>query len=292
MKRFLPTGGRRAWWLVIGLWAVLGVVIIGIVVLLVYLFAAPRGSTLPNSVTRNIRAIYREGRALGNQPDVFAKVGDSITVTEQFLTPIGNDEYDLGSYGSLQSVIDHYGGGQVPSGNPFNRRSLAAGVGWSAPAVLNPDFANKAVCQPDESPLVCEYRIAKPSVALIMLGTNDATFLTRVEYTEAIQQVIDASAAMGVIPVISTIPDQPERQEVVNVFNLALRELAQQNHIPLWDYHAALDDLPQGGISADGLHPVIRDNPAHFTPDNLQYGYPIRNLTALQMLAAVQGAVR
>ncbi len=282
----LPSRWR---WYVIGLWAALGVILIGIVILLVSLFIGPRGGTaFSSSVTNNIRAIYRDGQRMGNQRDVFSKVGDSITATQQFLTPIGNGDYDLASYRSLQNTIDYYSGGQVPSGNPFNRRSLAAGVGWSAMAVLDPDLANKNVCGQDESPLVCEYRVAKPSVALIMLGTNDATFLGRVEYTESMQQVIETTIDMGVIPVLSTIPDQPGNQEKVNAFNAALVELAQEYRLPLWDYHDALDELPQQGISADGIHPEIRDNPAHFTPDNLRYGYPVRNLTALQMLAAVQ----
>jgi len=32
-------------------------------------------------------------------------------------------------------------------------------------AVLAPEWANPAACQPGESPLLCEFRLRKPSVA-------------------------------------------------------------------------------------------------------------------------------
>ena len=65
--------------------------------------------------------------------------------------------------------------------------------------------------------------------------------------------------------------------------------MAQQYSIPLWDYWAALQPVPNQGIGPDGIHPSVpADNQtANFTGDHLNYGYTVRNLTALQVLNAV-----
>jgi hypothetical protein len=69
--------------------------------------------------------------------------------------------------------------------------------------------------------------------------------------------------------------------------------MARQFEIPLWDYWHALQTLPNQGISADGIHPSAPPDgfTGRFTPANLQYGYTIRNLTALQALNTVWRSV-
>jgi hypothetical protein len=280
------------------LWGVLVLVIIGVVLLLVALFGLPgRGTTAFSSgVTRHIRAIHQRGQAMGNRPDVFSKVGDSITASSSYLKPIGDGNYDLDGFGYLQSTIDHYSATKARTGNSFNNLSLAAKPGWSAQGVLLPDYANPDVCQPGEIPLVCEYRTTKPGVALIMLGSNDVAYRPVDDYIADMQQIIDISVEMGVIPVISTIPYRADFAEKVAAYNAALRELAEQNRVPLWDYAGALQDVPARGLSVDGLHPSAppwdqQNGAAQFTDESLQYGFTVRNLTALQMLHAVRGAV-
>jgi hypothetical protein len=49
--------------------------------------------------------------------------------------------------------------------------------------------------------------------------------------------------------------------------------------------------LPNNGLSDDGIHPSWPpgeySDAARFTGNNLQYGYTVRNFTALQALDAV-----
>jgi hypothetical protein len=280
-------------WLIVA--AVL--VIVGVIALLVFLFAVPRGVTpFSQGVTRNAQRIYRDGINRGNRPDVFSKVGDSITVSRNFLSPFGDASYDLGAYDDLQPVIDRYVTAEAREGNPFTNESLAAGVGWTTIAVLSSDYADEWLCEQGESPLRCEYRVNKPSVALIMLGTNDVGFLSVDEYRANMQQIIDISAAMGVVPVISTIPVRVGYSDKVDAYNAAIYDLAETNRVPLWDYRAALETLPNRGLSVDDLHPSAPpawyDGAAQFTPENLQYGMTVRNLTALQTLADVNAALQ
>jgi len=99
---------------------------------------------------------------------------------------------------------------------------------------------------------------------------------------------LDKSMELGVIPVLSTIPAQPLKMDRVSAFNTILRDLAAKNNLPLIDFAAALTDLPNSGLAWDNLHPSWppgdEDQVAYFTPDNLRYGYTVRNLLTLQML--------
>jgi hypothetical protein len=75
----------------------------------------------------------------------------------------------------------------------------------------------------------------------------------------------------------------------VEIINGIIVRLAREYDVPLWDYWSALQALPNDGLSGDGVHPSYPSiaGAANFTPDNLQYGYTVRNLLALQALDAV-----
>jgi hypothetical protein len=45
---------------------------------------------------------------MGMRPDVFAKIGDSITESASFLSDIGQGWYVLGRYGALEPTIAHF----------------------------------------------------------------------------------------------------------------------------------------------------------------------------------------
>ena len=241
-----------------------------------------------SGVTLHSREIFIKGQSLGNRANVFSKVGDSITVSPNFLTPIGLGQYDLGAYGSLAGVVAYFSQANARTANSFANESLAAGGGWSSYELLLPERANKAVCVND-APLVCEYRVVKPALALIMVGTNDSGSGSPDQFAGNLRQIVQTSIDMGVIPVLSTIPpkriddDQTAR---VNAFNKVIRAIAQQYDVPLWDYWALMENASNEGMSKDGLHPSFPPDgsAARFTTDNLQYGYTIRNLSALQTL--------
>lgn len=241
-----------------------------------------------DTVLSKLKTIAMIGDARANNRLVFARVGDSITVSDRFLNAIGNGTYQLGDHAYLQPVISAYLQTPVRDGNSFNNPSVAAKVGWAAFSVLSPRAADPYECQAGESPLACEYRIIQPSIAFIMFGTNDAGYRTDDEYRHDMQTIVDLSMQMGVIPVLSTIPPLPRRMDRVAAFNTILRDIATANDLPLVDYNAALMALPDYGLAWDNIHPSWPpgedDQVAYFTSDNLRYGYTIRNLITLQML--------
>lgn len=251
---------------------------------------------LTGAVVKRLRETFVRGVEMGNRVDVFAKVGDSITVSMHYLQSIGSGLYNLGDFQHLQSVIDLFGSAAMSDGtNPFTRVSLAAGVGWTAPAVLDPKFADPNVCQPDESPLKCEYRLTRPMMALIMLGTNDVPRFDASIYEGNLQEIVDTSLKMGVIPIISTIPEQPGQETRIAEYNQVVRDTAERFAVPYWDFHYAMDSLPEHGLDLDGIHPSIPPRgykgSGDFRPENLYYGYVVRNLGALQMLEMVRQAL-
>jgi lysophospholipase L1-like esterase len=111
------------------------------------------------------------------------------------------------------------------------------------------------------------------------------------------RQVLETSLENGVIPVLSTLPEfqRPGGAARVAELNGIITRLAREYDVPLWDYHAALEPLPNHGLSSDGVHPsfLTPSASADFTPQNLQYGQTVRNLTALQALDLVwRAAIR
>ena len=128
--------------------------------------------------------------------------------------------------------------------------------------------------------------------AIVMYGTNDLERYDAGTYHGYMSQIIDVIENHATVPILSTIPartDDGAHAARVQSFNDAVRSLAQARHLPLIDYHYALSSLPNQGVSWDGIHPSIYQVDACvFTHEALQYGYNVRNLTALQMLARLQ----
>ncbi|MCC7208689.1 MAG: hypothetical protein IT323_15385, partial [Anaerolineae bacterium] len=218
----------------------------------------PGALQVMSDVSGTAREIFQRGKALGNRANVFSRVGDSITASPYFLTPIGQAQFDLGAFRiELEPVVGHYLGENARAGNSFLNPSLAAGNGWGADRPLQPGYAYTQICG-NEAPLVCEYKRVRPAVALIMIGTNDSGGVAPEVYTANLRRIVEISIEMGVIPVLSTIP--PKLTDAWNAarvteWNNIIRSMARQFEIPLWDYWHALQTLPNQGISSDGIHP-------------------------------------
>ncbi len=246
-------------------------------------------------ISATARQIYLRGQALGNNPTVFSKVGDSITASDLFLTQVnrGSSLYD---YAYLQPVIDYFSQTTLGVYTSFSYPSLAARTAWQSADLLNPARAAAGFCQAEEQPLACEYRTSRPSIALIMIGTNDLAQIDGRVYRANLESIVQISIQMGVIPVLSTLPDRLNHPSSGRVweFNEIIADVALTYDIPLWNYWLSMQRLPNWGVSIDDIHPSYADDlaTAIFSPDRLNYGYTMRNLTALMVLDAVwRGAI-
>lgn len=232
------------------------------------------------TISNTARQIYVRGLALGNRPNAFAKVGDCGVETRFFLTDFDGDpaHYDLGPYEDLRTTIEYFAGS-------FDRDSVAAKNGANTAGLFVPLWADREICGPDEGPLECEYRLWKPSIALIMVGTNDAGRPERFE--ESLRAVVDATIERGIVPVLATKADNLEGGHVINA---AIARVAKDYDIPLWNFWAAVQPLPRHGLQPDGAHLTFLPN-RFGDPNAMQTAWPVRNLTALQVLDALRQAL-
>jgi hypothetical protein len=242
---------------------------------------APPNAPQVASAGGGARAIYLRGQGAGNQRGVFTTVGDSLTDSATFLRPLSNG-YQLGDYGYLLPVIQFYAGS-------FSQGSLAAVAGWGTVSALTPGLVPG--CGGEATPVTCEMQTRRPAVALIMIGTNDAPAYDAATYEGRLRQIIDQTIAANVVPILSTLPPRGDVNDTVIAYNGVIRSLAGQYGVPLTDLYAALVNLPNRGLNADGIHlsepPGGAPASVTFTADNLQYGATMRNLTALQILDTV-----
>jgi hypothetical protein len=228
-----------------------------------------------------IGRIYARGLELGNNPNVFSKIGDCGSTPAWFLGDFdrGPQYYRLGEYTDLQPVIDQFKGS-------FSRTSLAAKSGFNASSIFASLWSDRTQCEANETPLGCEYRVNRPALALIMLGTNDVYHQDVFE--PQMRKIIEYSIENGVIPVLSTKADNLEGDGSINA---AIAALANEYGLPLWNYWLAVQDLPDQGLQPDSAH--ITWGPTRFDdPAAMQKGWPVRNLTALQVLDAVWKEMR
>lgn len=242
--------------------------------------------TLPvvPEVTDTAREIYARGLAMGRNPRHFSKVGDCQTNTDFYLVDFDHEGwYSLGEeYAYLQETIDYYQGS-------FSRTSLAMRDGYNVAAILTPLRADPKMCEKGENPIQCEFRLHNPSVALISLETN---FNNRPadDYGKYMRQIVEYAIEQGVVPILATKGDNLEGDHSINA---EIAEIAMEYDIPLWNFWAALQPLPNQGHSIefnDGFHLSFARN-FFDQPKNMLNGWPWRNLTALQALDAVRRGV-
>ncbi len=233
------------------------------------------------TISDTVLKIYKLGQKNHNDPHAFSKVGDCETSSAFFLTDfdLGQKAYNLGPYQDLQPTIDYFAGS-------FGRISLAADPGYTASSVLSLILSDPNQCRPDEIPLACEYRLHRPSFVLVMFGTNDFVN-SRSAFERYMRMIIEYSIRDGVVPVLATKADNREGDMSINALIAAL---AHEYDLPLWNFWAAVQSLPDYGLKEDGIH--LTYSPNHFEePGAMNYAFPRRNLTALQVLEALRKAV-
>jgi hypothetical protein len=244
--------------------------------------AADEWKNLPivPTISDTARAIYQRGLEMGNNPQAFSKVGDCQTSTDFFLVDFDHpDQYRLGDeYAELQSTIDYYQGS-------FSRQSLAVKDGFNVAAVVSPLRADPKQCNAGETPLACEIRLNRPSVALISMETNFKQ-RTADEYGKYMRQIVEYTISQGVVPILGTKADNIEGN---NSINTEIAIIANEYDIPMWNFWAASQPLPNHGFDTglqDGFHLSFSRN-FFDEPKNMLSAWPWRNLTALQVLDAV-----
>ena len=227
-------------------------------------------------ISDHTRAIYQHGLELGNNPQAFSKIGDCGSTPAWFLGDFdrGTKYYRLGEFQYLQPVIEAFNGS-------YSRTSLAAKSGFNASSVFATLWSDRSVCDANETPIACEYRLNRPILAFITLGSNDV--FHQESFEPQMRQIIEFSIEQGIIPVLATKADNAEKDGSINA---TIARLAREYNLPLWNYWRAVEPLPDHGLQEDGVH--LTWGPNRFDdPQVMTTAWTVRNLTALQTLDAV-----
>lgn len=188
-------------------------------------------------VNANIKGIYQRGQELGNNPQAFSIFGDCQSQPEFFLGLYETDATLLQSLSpELQEMVTWFGGS-------FNRKSPTIKDGTTAGGLLAPFWHNGTFgCGITESPVDCELRLHNPSFVFINVGTHWV-----VRNQEYLRTIITELIGRGIVPILVTKADEREQGEKTNS-DLAI--LAEEFNIPLWNFYAAVSDLPDLGLYA------------------------------------------
>jgi|GEM_PF-338844 len=191
------------------------------------------------TVSARALEIYRKGIANGTDPHSFSTIGDCQSEPNVFLGIYDTNRYILGKDDQfLKETVDFYQ-------KVFGRQSLAVRDGLSAPSALSPKWANADQCEANENPVQCDLRVHKPAVMFINLGTNWRADASTEAYEKYLRQIVDLLITNGTLPVLSTKADNVEGG---NRINEATARVAHDYDVPLWNFWATAQYLPNHGL--------------------------------------------
>ncbi|MDX2088444.1 MAG: SGNH/GDSL hydrolase family protein [Kofleriaceae bacterium] len=238
-------------------------------------------SPLTADLVANLRAVHATS---AGSDAVFAKIGDSHTVSTSYLACFAGTNVDLDSR-DLASTVAHFKAGDAAGTTPYQRVSLAATVGWSAGAVLTGSPTR----------LQQEVDAVDPAFATVMFGSNDIGGNRIDLYGQNMATIVDTLLAQGIIPIMSTIPprdDSATADRMVPRYNAVVRAIAQTRGIPLVDLHRELVPLPAHGLASDGIHLQTGGGGAcNLDAAGLMFGNNVRNLHVLATLDRLRRTV-
>lgn len=219
------------------------------------------------------RDLYQQGLAQGRDPHAFSIIGDCQSLPETFLGIYDLDPALVGGLPEeLRLTVENFA-------NSFDRQSPTIKGGTTAGAALWSEWhENKFTCQSNETPLDCELRLHNPSIVIINLGTHYET--RNITY---LRKILDKLTNLGIVPILATKADNRELDDRLNM-EMAL--LANEYQVPLWNFYAAVSDLPNNGVG-------VKEGEEHLGEIYLsEEGLERHRYTALQALTAVWMAVK
>jgi hypothetical protein len=227
---------------------------------------------IPENIDPSLQKVYEKGLELGNDSHAFSIFGDCQERPADFFGVFETDPTVVESLSpELREVVENFQGS-------FNRESSTAQDGTTPGSLLWTQWHRGDYgCTFAETPVQCELRIHHPSFVIIQIGTH---FESR--NTEYLRRVILQLLDAGVVPILATKADNREKDERIN---RDMSMLAAEYDLPLWNFWAALSDLPDRGLyvmkGREGQGPVYLNEEASLR----------HRMTGLEALNAVWRAV-
>lgn len=229
-------------------------------------------SVIPSFIDPSLQKIYERGQSLGNDPHAFSIFGDCQTRPDEFFGVFETDPTSLQSLSpELRETVAYFTGS-------FNREASTSQDGTTPGSLLWVQWhRGEYGCTFAETPVQCELRTHRPSFVIIQVGTH---FESR--NTEYLRKIITQLLDAGVVPILATKADNREFDHRINR-DMAL--LASEYDLPLWNFWAAVSDLPNRGLYTRSDRPLQGN--IYLTDEAAL----IHRMTGLEALDAVWRAV-
>ncbi len=227
---------------------------------------------VPEAIDPSLQRVYQRGLRLGNDPGAFSIFGDCQTRPGEFFGVFETDPTVVQELSpELQDLVAHFEGS-------FNRESSTTQDGTTPGSLLWTQWhRGEYGCTFAETPVECELRVHRPSFVIIQVGTH---FESR--NTEYLRRIILQLMDEGVVPILATKADNREKDERIN---RDMSMLAAEYDLPLWNFWAAVSDLPNRGLYTRDDRPLQGD--IYLTEE----AAVIHRMTGLEALYAVWRAV-
>jgi hypothetical protein len=174
----------------------------------------------------------------------FTRIGDCQSVPAVFLGIYDSNRYWFGeNWKYLQRTVDQFSGA-------WERENVTARDGFSVLSMFSALYADPKVCNANETPLECEYRLYKPAFAFISLGTNWQPGASA-RFEEYLRKIVDFTIEHGIVPILMTKADNVEGDELLN---LAIAQVAHDYDVPMLNSWMAVYYLPNHGLDNTGIY--------------------------------------
>jgi lysophospholipase L1-like esterase len=246
------------------------------------------------------KAMKKVAERFKGRTGVVLHVGDSIT----YANPYGQwarGEKDRTAEDRAVLAWMHAGAGNDSDGWWLAATDLPGGRSYTACGGIRADemLAGGKSKMPPLAELLDTY---KPQMAVLMLGTNDASASRPAAAFKAdMEKAVDLMLERGVICILSTIPPHVGKPDLASSYNKVLRELAKARELPLIDYEQEVlkrrpNDWNGTLLQKDDVHPTssIGDVTASSAPtaENLRScGYLLRGWLSVRKIAEVKRTV-
>jgi hypothetical protein len=214
--------------------------------------------------------IYLRGLEDSVDSDAFSIVGDCLSIPERLFRKVSWGDFELPEgFEDHRATVDQFT-------SMWNRQPVTVDGGFVPASMFSSYFSDPERCGAYETPLDCEFRINNPSILFISIGTDQEEG-TEDDFEFYMREIIEYSIERDVLPIITTKADPTDENFTLNYI---MAQLAIEYDIPLWNFWAAVQHLPN-----TALNPVTG---IHLTAE----GNEIRRLTALQVLHAILTAAQ
>jgi hypothetical protein len=224
-------------------------------------------------ISANAVEIYQLGVTNGNDPHAFSILGDCLSEPAILFERFADASYlENPEYKTYRKTLRYFSGS-------WDRYFITVANGMTVASAFSPAWAGNPLCQSGESPLDCEFRLHNPSILVISLGTNwggrDPD-----EYENYLRKIVIYALDRNVLPVIATKGDPAGPN---NPLNERMVKVAYEFDIPLWNFWAAIQEMPNQGLNPwDGLGGV------HLSPE----AWTVKRNTGLMALDVLRKAIQ